>query len=156
MIRRPPRSTRTDTLFPYTTLFRSLGNCGRGRTHSEDRPQDWSDAGRPTEYEGQSEDVGADGPASRNVRVEAEFAVQPTQVEQPRHEQPESDDDGAADDVRLVAVLQKQLTKCRGARPRITNTVLKPNTKSELKPSAGSFAAEPCGVSTPFRLSPAT
>src|SRR3546814_2090765 len=26
MIRRPPRSTRTDTLFPYTTLFRS--SCG--------------------------------------------------------------------------------------------------------------------------------
>src|SRR3546814_962147 len=32
MIRRPPRSTRTDTLFPYTTLFRSdqLGGRGRG------------------------------------------------------------------------------------------------------------------------------
>src|SRR3546814_7575039 len=28
MIRRPPRSTRTDTLFPYTTLFRSA--CLRG------------------------------------------------------------------------------------------------------------------------------
>src|SRR3546814_1349225 len=28
MIRRPPRSTRTDTLFPYTTLFRSA--CRRG------------------------------------------------------------------------------------------------------------------------------
>src|SRR3546814_11141520 len=28
MIRRPPRSTRTDTLFPYTTLFRSLGAVG--------------------------------------------------------------------------------------------------------------------------------
>src|SRR3546814_9807934 len=27
MIRRPPRSTRTDTLFPYTTLFRSLGEA---------------------------------------------------------------------------------------------------------------------------------
>src|SRR3546814_5712960 len=27
MIRRPPRSTRTDTRFPYTTLFRSVG-CG--------------------------------------------------------------------------------------------------------------------------------
>src|SRR3546814_2188443 len=26
MIRRPPRSTRTDTLFPYTTLFRSVGD----------------------------------------------------------------------------------------------------------------------------------
>src|SRR3546814_8035498 len=30
MRRRPPRSTRTDTLFPYTTLFRSP----RGRRHS--------------------------------------------------------------------------------------------------------------------------
>src|SRR3546814_10247104 len=30
MIRRPPRSTRTDTLFPYTTLFRS-GHRERGR-----------------------------------------------------------------------------------------------------------------------------
>src|SRR3546814_15394628 len=27
MIRRPPRSTRTDTLFPYTTLFRSIGEA---------------------------------------------------------------------------------------------------------------------------------
>src|SRR3546814_16230099 len=26
MLRRPPRSTRTDTLFPYTTLFRSTGS----------------------------------------------------------------------------------------------------------------------------------
>src|SRR3546814_15607945 len=30
MIRRPPRSTRTDTLFPYTTLFRSLISLDRG------------------------------------------------------------------------------------------------------------------------------
>src|SRR3546814_19965561 len=29
MIRRPPRSTRTDTLFPYTTLFRSFPNFTR-------------------------------------------------------------------------------------------------------------------------------
>src|SRR3546814_1206196 len=29
MIRRPPRSTRTDTLCPYTTLFRSGGSIGR-------------------------------------------------------------------------------------------------------------------------------
>src|SRR3546814_14854573 len=29
MIRRPPRSTRTDTLFPYTTLFRSPSNTMR-------------------------------------------------------------------------------------------------------------------------------
>src|SRR3546814_11144666 len=30
MIRRPPRSTRTDTLFPYTTLFRSKGGLEPG------------------------------------------------------------------------------------------------------------------------------
>src|SRR3546814_13610852 len=30
MIRRPPRSTRTDTLFPYTTLFRSVGSVAIG------------------------------------------------------------------------------------------------------------------------------
>src|SRR3546814_4726811 len=46
MIRRPPRSTRTDTLFPYTTLFRSLY---RRRLHADygwydeslDAVEDW-------------------------------------------------------------------------------------------------------------------
>src|SRR3546814_14710571 len=45
MSRRPPGATRTDTLFPYTTLFRSLvvGHrvpaflAGRGRGHADDR-----------------------------------------------------------------------------------------------------------------------
>src|SRR3546814_18638978 len=35
MIRRPPRSTRTDTLFPYTTLFRSLALSRRPRAQQE-------------------------------------------------------------------------------------------------------------------------
>src|SRR3546814_10677600 len=43
MIRRPPRSTRTDTLFPYTTLFRSA--C-------RDRQEIWS---RPCQQEHQLE-----------------------------------------------------------------------------------------------------
>src|SRR3546814_3980903 len=34
MSRRPPRSTRTDTLFPYTTLFRSCRVIMRDRNHS--------------------------------------------------------------------------------------------------------------------------
>src|SRR3546814_1094131 len=33
MIRRPPRSTRTDTLFPYTTLFRSQMTFERAQLH---------------------------------------------------------------------------------------------------------------------------
>src|SRR3546814_14170667 len=44
MIRRPPRSTRTDTLFPYTTLFRSgcrsapgLGGVARVAAAGDDR-----------------------------------------------------------------------------------------------------------------------
>src|SRR3546814_6477033 len=58
MIRRPPRSTRTDTLFPYTTLFRSHpgraradgdvavgdGRLYRGGGHLDHRP-DRGDAG---------------------------------------------------------------------------------------------------------------
>src|SRR3546814_19253097 len=35
MIRRPPRSTRTDTLFPYTTLFRSARAEQRGRCQGD-------------------------------------------------------------------------------------------------------------------------
>src|SRR3546814_11851853 len=38
MIRRPPRSTRTDTLFPYTTLFRSLETRIRSELVSSVRP----------------------------------------------------------------------------------------------------------------------
>src|SRR3546814_13399885 len=37
MIRRPPRSTRTDTLFPYTTLFRSRNGL---HVQSHDRPRE--------------------------------------------------------------------------------------------------------------------
>src|SRR3546814_3388555 len=43
MIRRPPRSTRTDTLFPYTTLFRSprcRGHSPDLRRHNETNPQE--------------------------------------------------------------------------------------------------------------------
>src|SRR3546814_21113752 len=39
MLRRPPRSTRTDTLFPYTTLFRSPDLSLRdGRAAGADQP----------------------------------------------------------------------------------------------------------------------
>src|SRR3546814_1145432 len=40
MIRRPPRSTRTDTLFPYTTLFRSQRDNRRADRPRRRRPQD--------------------------------------------------------------------------------------------------------------------
>src|SRR3546814_15082999 len=48
MIPRPPRSTRTDTLFPYTTLFRllvgaSIGGLEAGAEQVGDVAQRWSD-----------------------------------------------------------------------------------------------------------------
>src|SRR3546814_20368015 len=46
MIRRPPRSTRTDTLFPYTTLFRSFAP---GR-HLAQRPRRLAGIGRDQEF----------------------------------------------------------------------------------------------------------
>src|SRR3546814_20223907 len=54
MIRRPPRSTRTDTLFPYTTLFRSRQ---AGRPPAEGSA---ADAG-PGEEDGGEEDGGEEG-----------------------------------------------------------------------------------------------
>src|SRR3546814_5424151 len=55
MIRRPPRSTRTDTLFPYTTLFRSLpgwqNTCRHGRVRAAFRqPRRGESRGRPKPF----------------------------------------------------------------------------------------------------------
>src|SRR3546814_4766407 len=49
MIRRPPRSTRTDTLFPYTTLFRSTRNMETytDRYGVDHTTGDWDNAGTP-------------------------------------------------------------------------------------------------------------
>src|SRR3546814_6099554 len=50
MIRRPPRSTRTDTLFPYTTLFRSASHWPPGDGPADDRDGERArahDAGLP-------------------------------------------------------------------------------------------------------------
>src|SRR3546814_4199414 len=48
MIRRPPRSTRTDTLFPYTTLFRSLR---RGRDQAVSSVMPGPDPGIPFKWD---------------------------------------------------------------------------------------------------------
>src|SRR3546814_20624139 len=70
MIRRPPRSTRTDTLFPYTTLFRSA----RGS-----RP--WSREGR--DIRGDSVPPGASAtsravPAAPRAALPARFSTTPS------------------------------------------------------------------------------
>ena len=57
MIRRPPRSTQAKTLFPYTTLFRSLPpGPAQGRDYRTGRPEQLGQEARPEE--GQREGVG--------------------------------------------------------------------------------------------------
>src|SRR3546814_18026931 len=55
MIRRPPRSTRTDTLFPYTTLFRSVAEklYQRRREQDDRRSKDRRDHTRHVELQRQ-------------------------------------------------------------------------------------------------------
>src|SRR3546814_2276418 len=85
MIRRPPRSTRTDTLFPYTTLFRSrrgvhlerhhLRRAGAGRRLDPGRP---SGAGDLRRHLGGLRDGTALGQARRRHLVLAERSEEHT------------------------------------------------------------------------------
>src|SRR3546814_8662545 len=69
MIRLPPRSTRTDTLFPYTTLFRSVGRLdapdaialgvGEGALHMAEQLRIDQILGDRAEIDGQHRRVGA-------------------------------------------------------------------------------------------------
>src|SRR3546814_13132042 len=74
MIRRPPRSTRTDTLFPYTTLFRSTEpepaqeraggrarNRAAGTAAKRDRPGDVRSLERRKGRSGQDDDRADEG-----------------------------------------------------------------------------------------------
>src|SRR3546814_13108606 len=69
MVRRPPRSTRTDTLFPYTTLFRSSGiHLSDSANTDMDSGSQGSRAGTlrvPGSPDARNDDVGfiCDGPA---------------------------------------------------------------------------------------------
>src|SRR3546814_2688142 len=60
MIRRPPRSTRTDTLFPYTTLFRSEGQQAREERRQRQRRRAHRSA---AVHEAPEDDVDAEVPA---------------------------------------------------------------------------------------------
>src|SRR3546814_11688261 len=64
MIRRPPRSTRTDTLFPYTTLVRSA--VGEDSLAAAVGP-DHADAKTPAAHLGEGDQVAARAPRRRAI-----------------------------------------------------------------------------------------
>src|SRR3546814_17643765 len=81
MIRRPPRSTRTDTLFPYTTLFRSVlasqQGSGRARGGGHISYRAWhtgSDAMNPSAYLFRTFDI-VFAPARRSRGLLEQYAV---------------------------------------------------------------------------------
>src|SRR3546814_14262148 len=77
MIRRPPRSTRTDTLFPYTTLFRSreegreegIGKEGIGKEGREEGREGRQESRQEGE-EGRGEEEKVSGLSPRGRRSE--------------------------------------------------------------------------------------
>src|SRR3546814_14351497 len=112
MIRRPPRSTRTDTLFPYTTLFRSPGGgttrcrslCGRRCTdHGPLSPAHRKPSrqrGRPYErstvghYRTRSPACGPEGRTSRNLQQSEQATTRHRNCQQARPEARRSADRG--------------------------------------------------------------
>src|SRR3546814_1942709 len=79
MIRRPPRSTRTDTLFPYTTLFRSgiLSNGTKSYLVSA-RPVASSSAGSQTSAP--SDNTSGDEPLLQPDQEPSPTMVEPTEA----------------------------------------------------------------------------
>src|SRR3546814_16441045 len=73
MIRRPPRSTRTDSLFPYKTLFRSAFGAGTADHRSGSRDHARFDHDRFGM-------AGPPGPADRYRRLEAQGDRQSTRL----------------------------------------------------------------------------
>src|SRR3546814_11007209 len=78
MIRRPPRSTRTDTLFPYTTLFRSADRKPGAATHAaQERPDNvartlWSgDGAWPPPHDDRGSSACTGNPAGSHDRAGA-------------------------------------------------------------------------------------
>src|SRR3546814_5614379 len=79
MKRRPPRSTRTDTLFPYTTLFRSrpqgVADGERGQHHKRGggaRARRWGGGGGAVAGKGRFLGVQVGPPRTVSVRIRSE------------------------------------------------------------------------------------
>src|SRR3546814_9348973 len=76
MLRRPPRSTRTDTLFPYTTLFRSIGLL-RGASKAGGFHLSLAQRGRPELYSVEFNAMGVAAQAMQQAGLHANHVIHP-------------------------------------------------------------------------------
>src|SRR3546814_17428218 len=81
MKRRPPRSTRTDTHFPYTTLFRSEIDADRAQISENERPRDGGVQIGQDEHPGEP----ADDPGNDEAPEQPPIDVALQRVAQARH-----------------------------------------------------------------------
>src|SRR3546814_15329803 len=86
MIRRPPRSTRTDTLYPYTTLFRSPGGEAMASMAAEASAQPPSDPGLHEQPEAEQQQGSEQDPAEQPLRQPAAHPAADLHAEQRRQD----------------------------------------------------------------------
>src|SRR3546814_2717061 len=86
MIRRPPRSTRTDTLFPYTTLFRSSGEGEPQRRQPPGEHDPGEPEARPEPVDAErAGDLEKDVPDIEKPRAEREYRFAHTEIARHRY-----------------------------------------------------------------------
>src|SRR3546814_8975887 len=104
MIRRPPRSTRTDTLFPYTTLFRSADDAATIRPRGKE----------PITKEGNTD--GAAVEISSGVRDDDASSANVTRSKQPLA----SERSGLTQDLETVIVTGTRIRGGQSSSPVVT------------------------------------
>src|SRR3546814_17330299 len=115
MIRRPPRATRTDTLFPYTTLFRSLPPARDGKrvglhVHGDDRSR--ADNRAAADLDGRDQRaVGADECACAYFRAVFQEAVI-VAGDGPRADVGVGPDAGVADIAQVIGLCARAESCC--------------------------------------------
>src|SRR3546814_18176837 len=87
MIRRPPRSTRTDTLFPYTTLFRSRPPGAADQAADGSKRESKAEQGRPDQPRRECPAVEPRLPQRPAERHREQGRVQPTRKPMPTPQQ---------------------------------------------------------------------
>src|SRR3546814_10544781 len=120
MIRRPPRSTRTDTLFPYTTLFRSpqsptstLANSPGSRSAAKARSARTAPRSRSAAVPSDQDRCSDDGPVARTavmVRALSVMFIRSTPATSARSEEQTSELKSLMSNSYDVLSLKKQNT----------------------------------------------
>src|SRR3546814_5652042 len=140
MIRRPPRSTRTDTLFPYTTLFRSCEKLVvEGRVEADLRDSQSLEISEPGLFKGNAtvEDCEISGTFEGDLTVTGLLVVQPTGRVSGRIRYAEMElSRGARVSGDIDVLDDAALRRARGDGPKLAHDNSTPDRKSTRRNSS--------------------